>query len=155
MQVRRAEAADAVRLLEIDRLTHSASVSPGPDGRDDAWTRDRLADLLVAEEDDNVVGYLMLGHPTPLESNRHVLQIQGLAVDPGHQGRGIGHTLLEAALAHARVRGAHKLSLRVLSTNTTARQLYAALGFQEEGVLREEFVLRGRYVDDVLMARRL
>jgi RimJ/RimL family protein N-acetyltransferase len=33
--------------------------------------------------------------------------------------------------------------------------LYERLGFSREGTLREEFLIDGRYVDDVLMARRL
>jgi RimJ/RimL family protein N-acetyltransferase len=36
-----------------------------------------------------------------------------------------------------------------------ARRLYARCGFVEEGVLRDEFVLDGRFVDDVFMARFL
>ena len=55
----------------------------------------------------------------------------------------------------ARSRGGRKLSLRVLSTNPTAIGLYESEGFVVEGVLRGEFVLEGREVDDVLMARWL
>ncbi len=55
----------------------------------------------------------------------------------------------------ARGRGARKLSLRVLGFNVRARQLYESCGFRVEGVLRAEFYLDGRYVDDVLMAHRL
>jgi RimJ/RimL family protein N-acetyltransferase len=43
----------------------------------------------------------------------------------------------------------------VLETNTRARRLYEAAGFEVEGVLRDEFLLAGRYVDDLLMARDL
>ena len=52
-------------------------------------------------------------------------------------------------------RGARKLSLRVLGDNTVARGLYESCGFAVEGVLRDEFLVDGRYVDDVLMARDL
>ena len=44
------------------------------------------------------------------------------------------------------------LTLRVLGRNERARALYSALGFVVEGILREEFLLDGQYVDDVLMA---
>lgn len=62
---------------------------------------------------------------------------------------------MEGTIAEARRRGAQKLSLRVLAPNGAARRLYESCGFTVEGVLREEFFLDGRYVDDVLMARRL
>jgi len=84
-----------------------------------------------------------------------VLHVQGLTVDPTIQRQGIGRSLLEAAVAEATRRGARKLGLRVLGGNTKAQALYAACGFVVEGVLREEFRLGGRYVDDVLMARSL
>jgi len=58
-------------------------------------------------------------------------------------------------VAEARRRGARKVSLRVLGSNAVARRLYARCGFVEEGVLRDEFVLDGRFVDDVFMARFL
>jgi RimJ/RimL family protein N-acetyltransferase len=62
---------------------------------------------------------------------------------------------MEAAVERARVLGARKVSLRVLAHNETARRLYERCGFVVEGVLKEEFHLDGRYVDDVFMARYL
>jgi ribosomal protein S18 acetylase RimI-like enzyme len=102
-----------------------------------------------------VAGYVALGTPTALESNRHVVLIRGLAVSPGFQRRGIARALLAAAEATARERGARRLTLRVLGTNPAARALYEGYGFVVEGVQREEFLLDGRYVDDVLMALQL
>jgi len=102
-----------------------------------------------------VAGYIKLRNPTELESNQHVLAILGLAVDPAHQRQGLARALLDAAASEASARGARRLTLRVLGPNSGARALYEACGFEVEGVLREEFFLDGRYVDDVQMARRL
>jgi ribosomal protein S18 acetylase RimI-like enzyme len=110
---------------------------------------------LVAEADGTVVGYVRVQPVTPLPENAHVHGIAGLAVAPAARGRGVASALLSAAAQHARERGARKLSLRVLSTNEAALRLYERLGFAREGTLREEFLIDGRYVDDVLMARRL
>jgi RimJ/RimL family protein N-acetyltransferase len=63
--------------------------------------------------------------------------------------------LVEAAVTHAAGRGARKVTLRVLGPNEGARRLYERCGFVVEGVLRGEFELAGRLVDDVLMAYRL
>ncbi|WP_324612280.1 GNAT family N-acetyltransferase, partial [Streptomyces scabiei] len=62
---------------------------------------------------------------------------------------------LRAVQDEARRRGARRLTLRVLGHNTAARKLYESEGFVVEGVLPEEFLLDGQYVDDVLMGRRL
>ena len=97
-------------------------------------------------------GFAALGQSGPLTSQSHVLQIRGLAVHPARRRCGVGRRLTEACIEQARSRGARKLSLRVLGGNVAARRLYESCGFTVEGVLREEFFLGGRYVDDVLMA---
>jgi RimJ/RimL family protein N-acetyltransferase len=50
---------------------------------------------------------------------------------------------------------ARKVTLRVLGHNVGARRLYERGGLVPEGVLRDEFLLEGRHVDDVLMACHL
>jgi len=112
-------------------------------------------DHLVAELDGRVVGYIRLRPPTHLPENAHVIQIQGLAVHPAARRRGIATVLVAAAEQRLRERGTQKLTLRVLSTNKGAIRLYERLGFTREGVLRQEFIIDGRYVDDVLMAKSL
>jgi ribosomal protein S18 acetylase RimI-like enzyme len=107
---------------------------------------------LVAELNGSVVGYIRIKAPTHLPENAHVMQVQGLAVHPSARRRGIAAMLLTAAVQRTRERGARKLTLRVLSTNTGAIALYERLGFTREGVLRGEFIINGRDVDDVLMA---
>jgi ribosomal protein S18 acetylase RimI-like enzyme len=102
-----------------------------------------------------LAGYIRLVPPTPLLSNGHVRQIQGLAVDPAARRRGIGRALLDAACERARGEGALRITLRVLSSNGPARKLYAATGFTVEGVLPGEFHIAGRFVDDILMGRSL
>ena len=48
----------------------------------------------------------------------------------------------------------HKLTLRVMATNTSAIKLYESQGFVQEGILRDDKLLSdGRYYDTLLMAR--
>lgn len=112
-------------------------------------------DHLVAELHGRVVGYVRLVRPTPLLSNAHVRQVQGLAVATAARGLGVGRTLVRAAIAESRRQGARRLTLRVLGHNTPARALYEAEGFVVEGVLPGEFLIDGVFVDDVLMGRSL
>lgn len=157
LTIRPAALPDAPRLAAIDQATWSPEVTPAPRWPADAdfFAARSPGDVLVADRDGEVLGYVLLGRPTPLESNRHVLQIAGLAVDPGCARQGLGRRLVDAAVAEATRRGARRLTLRVLGANPGAQALYASCGFVVEGVLREEFWLAGRYVDDVLMARGL
>ncbi|MGW7817898.1 N-acetyltransferase family protein [Streptomyces puniciscabiei] len=154
--IRIAVPVDEAELAALDRATWSPlhAVSPPPQGPffDE---RHLPEDYLVAEADGRLAGYIRIGRPTPLASNAHVLQIQGLAVAAQARGRGLGRSLIRAAVEEARRRGARRLTLRVLGHNAPARALYASEGFAVEGVQPEEFLLDGTYVDDVLMGRRL
>ena len=118
---------------------------------------DRTAaqNVLVAHQNEHIVGYLKL-RPAPMAaSSRHVQEINGFAVAPDHQGRGIGHLLLTAARQEAIRREARRITLRVLGTNTRAQTVYLAHGYHIEGRLKGQFLLQGHYVDDVFMALEL
>jgi ribosomal protein S18 acetylase RimI-like enzyme len=158
VEIRQAGLTDETALKQIDAGTWTADSSPAPPPppeRPFFGERNQLANVLVAEDDGQVIGYVILRQSIPIPSHGDVLEINGLAVDPAHQGRGTGRQLLEACAEEARSRGARKLTLRVLGINDRARRLYESCGFHIEGVLRDEFYLGGRYVDDVLMARFL
>lgn len=155
--IRQATRADHDQIAALDVLTWSPTNSPGPPPADDAnrFERRPPEDFLVAELDGEVLGYVALGHPTPLAASRHVVEIQGLAVHPDHGGQGLGMALVDAAIAQARRRRARKISLRVLAPNTGARRLYERAGFTLQGHLVGEFILDGEPVDDLLMALHL
>ncbi|MET7850906.1 GNAT family N-acetyltransferase [Streptomyces avermitilis] len=150
---------DADELARLDRVTWSTlhAVQPRPQPPYDPFFSDRSGprDHLVAELGGRLVGYIRLGYPTPLAANSHVRQIQGLVVAEEARGAGVGRALLRAVQEHAGRQGARRISLRVLGHNTPARKLYESEGFEVEGILPEEFLLDGQYVDDVLMGRAL
>ena len=81
--------------------------------------------------------------------------IHGFRVAPEFRGQGLGRALLDEAGRTVLARGGRKLSLRVLASNRRARAVYAAAGFVVEGVLRQEFIIDGVPVDDLLLARHL
>jgi ribosomal protein S18 acetylase RimI-like enzyme len=158
-RIRTAHPEDGDELALLDRLAwsplHAVTPEPQPPYAPFFSERHAPGDCLVAELGDRLAGYLLLGFPTELDSNRHVRQIQGLAVAEEARGLGVGRALVRAAVDEARRRGARRITLRVLGHNTPARALYAAEGFVVEGIMPEEFLLDGTYVDDVVMGRFL
>ena len=62
---------------------------------------------------------------------------------------------MSAARHEAIRRKARRITLRVLGTNTGAQALYLAHGYHIEGRLKDQFLLQGRYVDDIFMALEL
>jgi ribosomal protein S18 acetylase RimI-like enzyme len=148
--IRPAAPADEETLRRLDLETWSSLSSPAPPPPPDRPFE--IDGVLVAELEDGIAGYVKLGPVLPIPASAHVLEIKGLTVSPAHRRRGVARALLHAAIAEARTGGACRITLRVLAHNRAARELYAACGFEIEGVLRGFFHLDGRYVDDVLMA---
>ncbi|MGW7415961.1 N-acetyltransferase family protein [Streptomyces sp. NPDC054863] len=158
--IRTATSEDDTEIGRVDRETWSplSAVTPAPQPPYGPYfdAGHRPDDVLVAvDPDGGICGYVRLVAPTPLAANRHVLQINGLAVAEKARGRGLGRALLRAAGDEARRRGVRRLTLRVLGHNAPARALYEAEGYAVEGVLPGEFFLHGEYVDDVLMGKAL
>ena len=84
-----------------------------------------IADSVVAVAGGQVIGMIHL------EATKHGFGQIGMLVDRGWRGRGVGSALVRAAIALARERGLHKLSLEVFAHNTAAIALYHSVGFVE------------------------
>ncbi len=57
--------------------------------------------------------------------------VQRVAVDAAHRGRGTGRLLLDALLAEAARRGSVQVLLEVAADNVAGQALYASAGFVE------------------------
>lgn len=79
------------------------------------------------------------GHLTRFTSDakRHVARL-GVAVDPMHRDLGLGRRMVNKLLAEAERAGIKKVWLSVRSDNRQAISLYDKMGFQLEGVFRDE-----------------
>ncbi len=106
----------------------------------------------VGEADGEVVGNLALLPDQP-PRRRHVASL-GMAVRDDWQGRGVGTTLLAAAmdLADNWVQ-VTRVELDVYPDNEPAVRLYTAFGFEVEGTARGAVFRDGEYVDILRMAR--
>jgi GNAT superfamily N-acetyltransferase len=60
---------------------------------------------------------------------RPLLNIHDVGVRPEYRGRGVGHALVSAAVAKARVLGCCRVTLEVQERNGPARRLYEREGF--------------------------
>ena len=89
-----------------------------------SWTLDGTLVALAGAE---IIGSLHV------ERSRFGFGEIGMAVAREWRGRGVGAALLTAAIAWARERGLHKLSLSVFPHNAAAIALYRKFGFVEEG----------------------
>ena len=72
-------------------------------------------------------------------------------VTEGHQGRGLGASLLRAVIAGAAQSGAHVMMASIEATNARSVELHARLGFELVGTAREVGTKFGRWLDLTMM----
>ncbi len=109
--------------------------------------------VLVLEQHHVIVGSLEMIRGT-FRKNRHTA-IFGMALLPESRGHGLGEGLLRTAERWAQDAGVMKISLAVFSSNRAAIRLYQRLGYQEEGRRLRQYLIAGKWVDEIWMARWL
>lgn len=126
-------------LADVDAVSAiEAATFPTPWSRDafvQEMTRNVAARYLVAEMDDQVVGYA--GAWLILDESH----ITNIAVAESQRGKGVGRQLTSALLQYLSNLGAAYATLEVRVSNERARNLYASLGFVSVGK-------RKRYYED-------
>jgi len=100
---------------------------------------------VVAEDDSTIVGYAFLSAVPPGKGD-----IQMIAVEPGHQGQGIGSALLADLMNTAANCGCCGVCLYVRADNPRARRLYRYVGFTETGTLSSHYQPSG--TDAIMMS---
>lgn len=103
--------------------------SPGPE-----WLASRLSALLrldtaVVLAEAPAVGFGLLRFRPALWSANLECYLAELYVAPGQRGHGLGRALMDAAIEHARARGADYMDLTTTDADVAARGLYESLGF--------------------------
>lgn len=103
----------------------------------DAWSAEAMHSELAGDHTfylvavaDAVDGYVGLLAPRGADQ----ADIQTIAVVDGARRRGLGRTLMNAAIAEARSRDALELFLEVRADNPGAQALYESLGFEQLAV---------------------
>lgn len=111
--------------------------------------------LLAARSAGALVGTVQLDHDTP-GNQQHRAEVRKLLVPPAARRRGIGRALMVAAQEHARGLQRTLLTLDT-RTGSEAEPLYAAMGFQQAGVIPYycRDALEERFDSTTLMYKRL
>ena len=110
---------------------------------------------LVAEVEGRAAGYGYASPYRPRSAYRFTVE-DSVYVAPGEMGRGVGRALLAAVVARC-----EGLGLRMMyafigdSENAASIGLHRSAGFEVSGVMRPAGFKHGRWVDVVVMQRRL
>lgn len=114
-------------LADYERLAHAVSLD---DGRlhEHLFGAKPYAEVLLAEEADEAIGYALFFHTYSTFRARPALYLEDLFVVPEHRGKGHGKALLCALARLAVERGCVRLEWSVLNWNEPALCFYRALG---------------------------
>ena len=93
----------------------------------------RLSLWLVAVDGETVVGYV--GSQSVLGET----DMMNIAVAPDYRRQGIAEKLVTELISGLRQKGNHSLMLEVRVSNTSARQLYDKLGFEQVGLRKNYY----------------
>jgi RimJ/RimL family protein N-acetyltransferase len=103
---------------------------------------------LLLEEDAQLVGFALLAG---LTSETRSVELRRIVVES--KGKGVGRRALGLILDFAFDEiGAHRVWLDVKTHNDRARRAYEAVGFVQEGILRDALRCNGRYESLAVMS---
>lgn len=110
--------------------------------------------VLVGEEDGTIVGYASFGDWRAFEGFRHTVE-HSVYVHPGHQGKGIGRTLMKALISEAGKLGKHVMVAGIEAQNQASIHLHETLGFVTTGNMPQVGTKFGRWLDLTFMQLQL
>lgn len=91
-------------------------------------------EVLVAVTDSGVVGHLQL-----IETAADTSEIKSMAVEAAHRGRGIGRTLIQAAIERTRARNHSILGVSTAAADVENLRFYQLAGFRMRAVDRDAY----------------
>ncbi|MDG4658063.1 GNAT family N-acetyltransferase [Ectobacillus antri] len=119
----------------------------------ESFLNQESANIFVVEEQERLVGFLMLmGGKAPRQ--KHTAHI-AIGLLQSHVGKGWGKFLFQEAEAFAKTVGITRLELTVMKHNEAAISLYKKVGFGVEGLRKQSLLINGQYVDEYSMAKLL
>ena len=120
-----------------DSVGWKKDIYPAPDFLNDSI---RNGELFIAEEDEMIIGAMVLNHrfhdeyrkiqwPTRAEDTE-VIVIHALGVRPSHRGKGSAKQMVRFAVDYARKNRHKVIRIDVLKGNRNAKKLYSGMSFR-------------------------
>lgn len=106
--------------------------------------------FIIAEVNGKIVGNLNFSGG-PRQRNAHAGEF-GVSVLKEYWGNGIGEELIKYLVNWSKNSEIiRKINLKVRTDNSKGIRLYKKLGFLEEGIMKRDYLLSGKFYDSLLM----
>lgn len=162
MVIRKAKLEDANNLLSmllaLDKETKYMLLEPNERDSDVGRVQGMIHQsikgsnlLLVAEEEDNIEGFLSTQRGM-LKRIKHTAYIV-VGIREIHRGKGIGTKFFSEMDLWVKENLITRLELAVMCPNIVAKHLYEKNGFEIEGIKKRSIMVDGEYVDEFYMAK--
>ena len=160
--IRDAAPADLPAILAIhnDAILHSLAIwqeRPVDLANRQAWFEERTGQgypVLALDLDGALAGYASYG-PFRFGSGYDATVENSVYLAAAQRRQGLGRRLMKALIARARAQGRHVMVAGIALPNDASVALHRSLGFTEAGMLREIGRKAGRWLDLMLMQKRL
>ena len=144
-RVEEASPADAGVLADLNRHVQGLHVDGAPDlfkepvhedvvAQFEEWLGEDNARAFIAYEEETAVGYLLAfireRPANPITRRWRALLIDQISVEPPWKGKGVGRSLVEAALSVARAEDVDEVQAMTWGFNEEAQAFFRALGFE-------------------------
>lgn len=145
-------------LLSLDKETKYMLLEPNERDNDVSRVQEMIQQsinesnlLLVAEEENNIVGFLSAQRGI-LKRIKHTAYIV-VGIREAYRGKGIGTKFFSELDLWAKENLISRLELTVMCPNVIAKHLYEKNGFEIEGIKKKSMLVDGVYVDEFYMAK--
>lgn len=146
----------AIYNYAVRELTATFDIMERTEDEMEAWyaAHDARYPVFVAVDDEIVAGWASISPYAARPAWGHTVE-SAVYLDPRYWGQGLGTALLYALLPAARDLGHHVVLAQVVTENPASIRLHRRLGYAEAGVLHEVGRKFDRWLDVMLMERRL
>lgn len=113
------------------------------------WFSDQKPDYWLIYLNDARIGYFRISN----HSSEHKRLYLGADLHQNYRGKGLGFLAWSNFLTFMFSKyDVHKVGLEVLASNARAMNLYRKLGFQKEGIKRDEVFRNQQWINSIIMS---
>lgn len=137
--------------LKTEKFSFLTTYEEDNKNKSSDWKR-KMDTTIFAEVNGKLVGMAAYFFATK-KRVRHIADILAVYVLPEFRGEGIAQKLFDYIIKECKKNKIKKIELEVFENNLSAKKFYLKNGFKVVGKLKNEFLVDGKYYDEIMMEK--